>query len=507
MKKSIFLFIMGIAMSSMNAQSIFDGLRYATDGVYGTARYNAMSGAFGALGGDLSAMHLNPAGSAVFTSSYASASATLLDNTNEVFFSGTNSRSIDTDANISQAGGVWVFYNSNEEAKWRKFSIGINYELLGNYDDEVVSSGTNTTSIDQFFLNQAQGVPLSLLRLQSGESISSLYQFLGESEGTAAQNAFLGFQGYIIDPDEDTAANTNYFSNLGPGSFDQEHFKNTNGYHGKYTFNFAAQFKDDLYIGANLNTHSIDYRESTFLFESNENVGSTVNRIGFENNLWVLGSGFSAQIGAIAKINDQFRLGVTYDTPTWFTISEETSQYLETRRITTNDDLITEVINPDVVNIFADYKLRTPGSIKASAAVLFGQEGLISFDYGYKDYAQIEFRPKSDIFFSDQNAIIDNNLKASSSYRIGGEYRYNQWSFRGGYRYEESPFNDTSILSDLTGYSFGLGYAVDNVKIDLSYAQSTQDRSESLYSTGLTTVTNIDNTLRQFTLTIGFGVL
>lgn len=507
MKKSIFLFIMGIAMSSMNAQSIFDGLRYATDGVYGTARYNAMSGAFGALGGDLSAMHLNPAGSAVFTSSYASGSATLLDNTNEVLFRNTNSRSIDTDANISQAGGVWVFYNSNEEAKWRKFSIGINYELLNNYDNEVVSIGTNNTSIDQFFLSQAQGVPLSLLRLQSGESVSSLYQFLGETDGIGAQNAFLGFQGYIIDPVEDTSDNTNYFSNVGPGTFEQEHFKNTNGYHGKYTFNFAAQFKDDFYIGANLNTHSIDYRESTFLFESNNNDGSTVDRIGFENNLWVLGSGFSAQVGAIAKVSDRFRLGVTYDTPTWFTISEETSQYLETRRIADNNDLITEIINPDVVNIFADYKLRTPGSIKASAAVLFGQQGLISFDYGYKDYGQIEFRPTNDAFFSMQNNLIENNLKAASSYRIGGEYRYNQWSFRGGYRYEQSPFNDTNVVGDLTGYSFGLGYAVDNVKIDLSYAQSTQDRNENLYSTGLTTVTSIENTLRQFTLTLGFGVL
>ena len=507
MKKISLLFIIGLAMSSMNAQSIFDGLRYATDGVYGTARYNAMSGAFGALGGDLSAMQLNPAGSAVFTSSFASGSATLVDNTNEVLFRNNNTRSIDTDVNISQAGGVWVFYNSNEEAKWRKFSIGVNYELLNNYDNEIVSAGTNNTSIGQFFLNQAQGVPLELLSLQSGESVSSLYQFLGETEGIAAQNAFLGFQGYIIDPEDPSAGNTNYFNNIAPGTFEQEHFKATDGYHGKYTFNFAAQFKDDFYVGVNLNTHAIDYRESTFLFESNQNEGSIVDRVGFENNLWVLGSGFSAQIGAIAKINDQFRLGLTYDTPTWLTISEETSQYLETRRVDASDNLITEVINPDVINIFADYRLRTPGSIKASAAVLFGKQGLISFDYGYKDYGQLEFRPKNDAFFSLQNSLISNNLKAASSYRIGGEYRLNQWSFRGGYRYEESPFNDTKVMGDLSGYSFGLGYSVDNVKIDLSYAQSNQERSESLYATGLTTPSNIDNTQRLFTLTVGFGVL
>jgi len=494
-------------MSSMNSQSIFDGLRYASDGVYGTARYNAMSGAFGALGGDLSAMQLNPAGSAVFTNSYANATLAVIDKNNDVLFNNTATRSGDTDFNLSQAGGVWVFYNPNQESDWRKFSIGLNYELLNSYDDEVVSRGTNNTSIDQFFLNQAQGVPLNLLRLQPGESISSLYRFLGETEGVSVQNAFLGYQGFIIEPVEDTASNTNYFSNVAPGSFEQDHFKYSDGYHGKYTFNFATQFKDVLYIGVNLNTHSINYFESTLLLESNNNEGSTVTNIAFENNLWVFGNGFSAQLGAIAKLGDQFRFGITYDSPTWFTISEETTQYLETRRIDSDDNLITEILNPNIVNFFAYYDLRTPSSFKASAAMLFGQKGLISIDYGYKDYRQMEFKPKGDPFFNMQNSLISNNLNGVSSFRIGGEYRYNQWSFRGGYRYEESPFNDTNILGNLTGYSFGFGYSVNSVKIDLSYSQANQERNQSLYSTGLTTPSNINNTENLYTLTLSFGIL
>ena len=54
-------------MPSLFAQGFYDALRYSTDEIQGTARFRGMSGAFGALGGDMSAVSLNPAGSAVFT--------------------------------------------------------------------------------------------------------------------------------------------------------------------------------------------------------------------------------------------------------------------------------------------------------------------------------------------------------------------------------------------------------------------------------------------------------
>ena len=40
---------------SVNAQSLKDVIRYSTPNLTGTARFTAMGGAFGALGGDLSA--------------------------------------------------------------------------------------------------------------------------------------------------------------------------------------------------------------------------------------------------------------------------------------------------------------------------------------------------------------------------------------------------------------------------------------------------------------------
>lgn len=503
MKKLLYLVILGGLMPGLNAQGISDALRYSKESVYGTARYNAMSGAFGALGGDLSGVALNPAGSAIFLYNYSSVTGALIDKRNDVLYSNGFNSSSDLDAVISQAGGIWVFANDNEEADWRKFTIAINYELQNNFDDEVVSIGTNNIGIDQFFLNQANGIPLELLQLQGGESIPGLYQFLGDTEGTAAQTAFLGFQSFIIDPVDNSPGNTSYVSNVAPGSFNQEHYRVDNGYQGKYTFNFATQYRDNFFIGVNLNAHGIDYRSSTFLFESNNNADTQIDQIGFQENLWVLGSGFSAQVGAILKLGDSFRLGATYDSPTWLYLSEETTQSIETRRVLDGGNTLIEVVDPRIINVFADYRMRTPGQVKASAAVLFGQAGLISFDYGYKDFGNTEFTT-NDPFFNIQNSLIENTLAASSSYRLGGEYRINKWSLRGGYRFEESPFQDTSLMGDLTGYSFGFGYGMDNVKIDLSYSTAQQDRSEALYGTGLTTPTNIDQRQDVYTLSVGF---
>lgn len=49
-------------------QNMDDALRYSRLFYQGTARFNGMSGAFTALGGDISAISLNPAAAGVFRS-------------------------------------------------------------------------------------------------------------------------------------------------------------------------------------------------------------------------------------------------------------------------------------------------------------------------------------------------------------------------------------------------------------------------------------------------------
>ena len=128
MKRITFLLMASFFMGTAIAQDITDGLRYSTEAITGTARFNAMSGAFGALGGDLSAIAINPAGSAVFLGTSASVSVAGNDIENKANYFNTETKSINTDININQAGGVFVFKNSSENSNWKKFTIAINYQ-------------------------------------------------------------------------------------------------------------------------------------------------------------------------------------------------------------------------------------------------------------------------------------------------------------------------------------------------------------------------------------------
>ena len=61
-----------LTFTGVLAQNVDDALRYSQVFYNGTARFMSMGGAFTALGADLSAIRLNPAGTGVFRSSEAS---------------------------------------------------------------------------------------------------------------------------------------------------------------------------------------------------------------------------------------------------------------------------------------------------------------------------------------------------------------------------------------------------------------------------------------------------
>lgn len=502
MKRLIFFIVWLLTFSVVSSQNIYDALRYSQTDVYGTARFNAMGGAFSALGGDMSSIGINPAGSSVFLQSQMSVTLAISDRNNSAHYFGTKTNSDDVDFNISNAGGVFVFNNYNEDSPWKKFSVGINFNLTNTFENTVLINGNSSNSIGRFFRNAAQGIPLSLLQLQSGESISELYAYLGETEGSKAQNAFLGYQGFVVDPIEDVPENNNYVSNTGSGTYNQSQYTYSDGYMGQYTLNLSTQYGDHLYFGLNLNTHSIDYRESSFFDERNSNSNSSIKQVGYENNLSVLGNGFSFQLGTIAKLNDQIRLSVTFDSPTWYTLSEQTTQYLESTRIVDGSSINTTV-NPRIINIYRNYNFQTPAKYAAGAAYLFGSQGLISFEYAYKDYGSAKFKPSNDAFFSNQNNIIQSDLKGSSHFKLGGEYRWNQLSFRGGFGFEESP-SRKELIGYRKMYSLGLGYNAGSYAIDFSYSRSQQDRIDSLFPEGNTA--NVDISGNIFLLTTNISL-
>jgi len=503
MKKFTLLFIGVLSMSTIYAQDITDAVRYTSDEIQGTARFRGMSGAFGALGGDMSAVSLNPAGAAIFNNSHTSLSLVNFDVDNKTTYFNNSNSSSNSNFELNQAGAAFVFNNYNS-SPWRKFVLGFAYEQTQNYDSRFFASGVSNTSIDSYFLSNAQGLRLDEISAFPDESITDAYGEIGAAFGFANQQAFLGFESFILEPDTNDDANTLYTSNIASGTFNQEYSYASTGYNGKFTVNLAMQYEDNLFLGINLNSHFINYERSTFLFEENSNLGSLVNEVGFENNLSTIGNGFSFQLGGIAKLNDMIRVGISYDSPTWYTISEETTQYLATLR--DDNGPTTLVLDPQVVNVFPDYKLQTPSKITGSLALILDKKGLISFDYSRKDYGNTKFTPQSDAFFAAQNNIISTNLTAANTYRIGGEVRQDNFSFRGGYKFEESPYKDSSFYGDLKGFSLGLGYNFGGSRIDLAYENSNRTINQQLYDAGLTNTTRIKTDYSNFIVSLSMNL-
>lgn len=469
------------------SQNINDALLFSGENIHGTARYTAMGGAFGALGGDFSAININPASSGVFKSSLLTGTLAVSGSSNDAEYFGTRTNESTSDIAISQLGGAFVMNNTKEGAGWNKFVIAFNYQQAQNFDKQYFISGKSNNSISSYFLSQANGLQFQDLQILPGEYIEEAYLNIASAYGYQYQQAFLGYYGGVIDPvDPADPANTMY---VGTGAFttvNQDYFYTNSGSNSKFNLNLATQYKDVLYLGMSLNGNFLYSERITSIKETGYDASSSLDFVTFDNILKTTGGGFSLQVGAIGKVGKILRLGASFHSPTWYVLTDELSQ-----RINSNlADVDIGFINENQVTIFENYKLRTPAKLTGSAAVIFGKQGLLSIDYHYKDYNNIKMR--SDSGFANTNANISNNLIGTSSVNLGGEYRIQKWSLRAGYRFEESPYKNKEIMDDLTGYSLGFGYNFGRSKIDFAYSQSNQDTSHQLYDTGLTNRAKID---------------
>ncbi|MEC5164699.1 hypothetical protein RCH18_000418 [Flavobacterium sp. PL11] len=514
MKKYIYLLALGFTASMVQSQEISDALLYSQQNLNGTARFSAMSGAFGALGGDLSSINVNPAGSAIFVNNQLGLTISNSNTKNNSNYFGTKASDKQSSFDLNQAGTVFVF-NNKKDSDWTKISLGVNYENINNFDNKLFSSGTNpNNSVDKYFLsyantgNNGAPIPQEFVNRKTNESISDLYTYLGNNlpNGFAAQQAMIAFydQGFIIDAVDVNNPNSTY-SSLVPkgGNYYQENSVVSTGYNGKLSFNAATSYKDKLFIGLNLNSHFTDLQKNSRFYEDNNAALTsdyTVSQIQFDNILNTYGNGFSFQVGAITKLTNEFRVGLAYESPTWLTLTDELSQKLTVVSSASNANDATEVVDPRVVNIYEPYKLQTPSKITGSLAYVFGKSGLISLDYAMKDYSNIKLKSGFDALNNDINSLLDN----TGELRIGAEYRIKAVSFRGGYRYEQSPYKNGITIGDLTGYSAGLGYNFGSTKLDLAYSYAKRNTEQGFFGKGFTDGAKIDAISNNLFVTLMF---
>ncbi|WP_111706632.1 OmpP1/FadL family transporter [Lutibacter citreus] len=394
------------------------GVLFSNESINGTARYNAMSGAFGALGGDLSAIETNPAGAAVFMNSEFSLTFAADNIETSANFYGNNILTENDNSNITQAGGVFVF-STNNRSNWGKVAISFNYSNINDYENNWFANGNSGFA-----------------------PVTDLY----DTEPIVYINS------------------------------ENQTFENfTDGETKKYSFTIASEYNNNLYLGASINTYDLEYFQRTIINEYNNDGNGNTLDISQAQELFTYGNGISLNFGLISKLNDNMRIGLAFQSPIWYSLSEEFLEY---------DDNVNEPNNAlgltpgySGINGF-DYNLKTPSKLTGSLAYIFNKQGLVSLDYTYKNYGNTKL---TNAEFSNENQNFKTDLESSGELRIGTEWRIENISLRGGYFYQESPYKNAIDSDNVDGFSFGAGLKFRGGKIDLSYQKQSNTLPYNIY--------------------------
>lgn len=108
--------------------------------------------------------------------------------------------------------------------------------------------------------------------------------------------------------------------------------------------------------------------------------------------------------------------------------------------------------------------------------------------------------------FSDENNFFANELRNTHAINIGSEWRFDRFSVRGGYKYEQSPDKMALDSDNLEGYSFGGGYNFGNFKIDLAYSNNNITTPYNFYSGFNVNAADLDIDNRFFTATVSINL-
>lgn len=440
MKKLITIAILFAITITSYAQSLGYqdlGVLFTQNDNNGSARFTAMSGAFGALGGDVSVMNVNPAGISVFNSSSFSGTFNSKNSSITSNYYGNSLTTQDQIFSLSHAGAVLVF-DSAFKSEWSKFAIGFNYRLTKDFSNSFLAQGNS---------------------------------------GVAT------FRDFPLDNNTPT---------IDYNVADEQRFSNNySGEISEFNIAFSSVHQKKLHVGLSLNFYDLNFSQQSQLTEfNNDGNGNDLDANYYQEN-FTIGTGFSANAGFIYKAHQNFRFGLSYQTPTWFT------EIIETTNITDNDGFLgdTEIAVSNDNTVYSNnvdsngndyypeqellYKLKTPSKLTASAAFIFQKNGLLSFDYINRNYKNMKL---SNGVFTDENQFFQNELRNTHSFNLGTEWRFDRFSVRGGYSFEQNPDRLAEDKNNLRGHSLGAGYNFGSFKLDFAYSNNNKTSSYNFYS-------------------------
>lgn len=482
-----------MATNKLYAQSETTALSLAEQhDARGSARYQALSGAMGAVGADFSAIHQNPAGLSYFRSggrvslslahstyggrdSWGGRSMTLEDRSRLHFDALSFVGNYTTSNGVNIAYGIGL-QNNGRIQRTTNASRANPRASLANYAKAALNNN------DPFVAPSSINAPFEQL---------PWLQALTYDTPVAPYNEIAGLyeNGYGAMPENATLQWTERgaMSNL--------------------DFALAAELSPSFSIGGSLSFATLDYEYSSFYRENYQGQDRYAPyHLQLSSRQSISGVGVRLGLGALFRIGESLRLGGGIYTPILYgnmKFDSFADLTAHSKYSTDNNKAQYRAYTP--TDGGSEFGLTTPWRFTLSGAYVFGHRAILSADYEYQNYAGTRLRnasnddyySSSDNVYSADNDALKDDLGGAHTLRLGLEYNLSsRLALRLGYKHVSSPEYTKDLTYDepavriltagasvhyrlpgaVNNYSLGLGYKLSpKWTLDVAYAYRSQD--------------------------------
>jgi hypothetical protein len=489
MKSKLYLAFLLLSGSGVMAQIPEDALRMSWNVPSGTARNQAIGGAMGSLGGEISAVFVNPAGLGMYKT------GELVLSPGFGFFK-TRSGFRESDAtsdklskfNLGTSGIIWAF--SDKYSKWtsKAFSIAVN--RTANFNGNIYYKGVNDYSsfseplANEFFDYYVQ-------RKDNTPGISDA-QIIDDAldESSLSLQSKMALYTYLVDVRDNNGTGEVFSRAELSGIVNQEHKINTKGGITEIALAYAANMNDKLYIGGKLGIPIVNYtRNSTFTESDINGTGNDeFSYSSYTEKYTSKGVGVNAILGVIFKPAEYLRFGFAIHSPTLYGLKDNLSSEMTTDIDTATGTTKVFTVNSSVFNGGTDpkfkYDLVSPWRFMVSGSYVIReisdvtkQRGFITADIEYVTYGSSRFSSADEEnqdseYFKGVNTATKSIYKGALNFRAGGEIKFNTIMARLGFAMYGNPYEDKALKASKMNISGGLGYRNKGVFVDATYVQS-----------------------------------
>ncbi|MBD0331571.1 MAG: aromatic hydrocarbon degradation protein [Chitinophagaceae bacterium] len=478
MKKIPLLLFSYLTAYTVFAQEPADALRYSWLVPGGTARQQAIGGAMGSLGGDISATFVNPAGLAFYkTGDFVLSPAYRFGKNKSTYLNRTDRES---DKNFLLGTSGFVIGSGRQGRGFNNVAFSLAFNHTGDFNSDILYRGfNNQSSYSQKFLEE-----INNQNLKDANQVAQDFP-LGTS---------LAFNTYWIDTIAGGSSGNYQFQSraaniLSTGLLQQQTIKNRGGVN-EFALGGAINFNDKLMIGGTLGIPLLKYeRDATFIeADATENTDNKFNSASFTENLETTGVGVNLRAGLIYKPQEYWRLGLAIHSPTFYSLTDKYNYTVETD--TEGYQGVQKQSTQDITGTGSEFKymLFTPYKVIGSISYVIReiqdvtkQKGFLTADVEYVNYKASTFEAdeengtdqSTEDYFSSLNKAIDNAYKSALNFRVGGELKFTTIMVRAGAAYYGNPYqNINGEKGRKLNLSGGLGYRNKGMFVDLTYVHA-----------------------------------